>query len=232
MPIFSLEKTTQAILKKFENKSEYEDRKIVFWYDRDTTAGDEDLEYIKANLLENGIKTFILKNNFFETKKLLEHDDTKTDYLIYSPEAERDYEQNWLLDIQLYSERFENSRISDVKSEIGVDGYTFDNLLEKHQKFFASKKRVAAFTKNYRKEWTEESIILGMLTAITGSSVDDPREIVRNLLMRSLNEVENDYWDEITGRKLLGPCWTTIRIFFRFSNPEKTLPEFYYHAYR
>jgi hypothetical protein len=37
-----------------------------------------------------------LNNSFFETKKLLEHDDTQSGYLIYSPESERDAQSNWL----------------------------------------------------------------------------------------------------------------------------------------
>ncbi|MDD3052544.1 MAG: hypothetical protein PHR06_15580 [Candidatus Cloacimonetes bacterium] len=40
MPILSLEKTSAAILDKFKNLSEFEKRKIVFWYDSDKTAGE------------------------------------------------------------------------------------------------------------------------------------------------------------------------------------------------
>ena len=58
-------------------------------------------------------------------------------------------EQNWLLDIQLYSERFENSRVSDVKAEIGIEGYDLDPFLTTHQKFFANKKRASSFKKIY-----------------------------------------------------------------------------------
>jgi hypothetical protein len=53
-------------------------------------------------LSEKDINLHIFNNNFFETKKLLEKDDTESHYLIYSPEAERDAQSNWLLDIQLY----------------------------------------------------------------------------------------------------------------------------------
>ncbi|MDP2752861.1 MAG: hypothetical protein Q8P40_00485 [Nitrospirota bacterium] len=88
--MLNVEKTIQSILKKFEILNEYEKRKIVFWYDRDRTADDEGLLSIKSTLAEIGIKTHILDNNFFETKKLLEHDDTQSRYLIYSPVAERD----------------------------------------------------------------------------------------------------------------------------------------------
>jgi hypothetical protein len=58
---------------------DYEKRKIVFWYDRDKTARDqeklvpgEELDEIIQILKKNDIKFHILENNYFETKKLLE----------------------------------------------------------------------------------------------------------------------------------------------------------------
>ncbi|MEA3293899.1 MAG: hypothetical protein U9P81_02835 [Euryarchaeota archaeon] len=144
----NIEKTIKSILKKFEVKDDYEKRKIVFWYDKDRTVEDnEELEQIKSSLLEKDIKFHILNNNFFETKKLLEKDDTESHYLIYSPETERDAQSNWLLDIQLYSSRFENSKISDIKSELGIEGYDLDKILEAYSRFFDNKKKGFSFQK-------------------------------------------------------------------------------------
>ena len=128
----NIEKTIWRILKKFEVKDDYEKRKVVFWYDKDLTVeDDEELEQIKSSLSEKNINLHILNNNnFFKTKKLLEKDDTESHYLIYSPEAERDDQSNWVLDIQLYSSRFENSKISDIKSEFGIEDYDLDKILE------------------------------------------------------------------------------------------------------
>ena len=71
MTMQDVEKTTQALLKKFESLGEYEQRKIVFWYDNDKTADEEDLESIRTSLAEKSIKLHILNNNFFETKNSL-----------------------------------------------------------------------------------------------------------------------------------------------------------------
>jgi len=207
MTIFSQEKTTAAILEKFSLLSDYEKRKIVFWYDRDQTAEEEDLASIRTALQQHGIKMHLLKNNFFETKKLLEHDDTESHYLIYSPEAERPYEENWLLDIQLYSGRFETSWISDLKTEIGIDSYDLDSFLETHQKFFANKVRVAAFKKLYQNTWKEDDLLLGIFAVLTSSSVVDEKQILRNLLMNSLTEEENTIWEDIVRYNLADAFW-------------------------
>jgi predicted ATP-dependent Lon-type protease len=81
-------------------------------------------------------------------KKDLENDDTQSSYLIYSSEAERDPRSNWLLDIQLYSSRFENSR------------------------FFDNKKRVLAFKQFYQRDWKEKDYHLNVQD-LTGVGMSD-----------------------------------------------------------
>ena len=224
----NIEKTIQSILKKFEVKDDYEKRKIVFWYDKDRTVeDDEELEQIKSSLSEKDINFHILNNNYFETKKLLEKDDTKSHYLIYSPEAERNAQSNWLLDIQLYSSRFENSKISDIKSELGIEGYDLDKILEGYSRFFDNKKRVSAFKRFDQKNWNEEKIILGMLAALSGSSAIDHKEIVRKLLMGSLNEEENTIWGNIEKLGLENALWDMISRRFGFLSEHPTLKKLF-----
>lgn len=223
MPILSLEKTNAAILDKFSRLSEFEKRKIVFWYDSEQTAGEEDLHDIIETLRQKGIKTLVLGDNFYEIKRTLEHDDTESNYLIYSPEPERPFQENWLLDIQLYSERFENSRISDIKSEIGIEGYNLDNFLDKHKKFFANKRRVAAFKKFYEDRWKEEDFIKGIFAAITGSTVPDEKEIVKNILLDSLSEEENKMWEDVIRYNLEEAFWKIAERNFGFYRGHPTL---------
>jgi len=112
----NIEKTIQSILKKFEVPDDYEKRKIVFWYDKDPTVDtEEELEEIRIALAENEkhIKLHVLNNKFFETKKLLEHDDKGSNYLIYSPQAERENEYMTIKDpIISYIHRKQNERIN------------------------------------------------------------------------------------------------------------------------
>jgi uncharacterized protein (TIGR02687 family) len=224
----NIEKTIQAILKKFEIKDDYEKRKLVFWYDKDSTVEDEEeLEQIKSSLGENGKKLHILNNNFFETKKLLEKDDTQSDYLIYSPNAERDHKSNWLLDIQLYSSRFENSKISDIKSELGIEGYDLDKLLEEHGKFFTNKDRVSAFKRHYQNDWKEDKFVLGMLAALSRSRTIDQKEIVRNLLLGSLDEEKNTIWGEFERFGLVDKFWNMIHRRFGYSSEHPTLKKLF-----
>lgn len=225
--MLNVEKTIQSILKKFDVKDEYEKRKIVFWYDKDRTADAEGLESIKSVLAEHDIKLHILNNNFFQTKKLLENDDTQSSYLIYSSEAERDPRSNWLLDIQLYSSRFENSKISDIKSEIGVEDYYLDKFLEANSRFFDNKKRVLAFKQFYQSDWKEDQFVAGMLAVLTASSTIDQKEIVRKLLLGSLKEEENKIWGEIEKYELVNEFWNMMESHFGFSTDNPTLKKLF-----
>ncbi|WP_342304944.1 BREX-1 system phosphatase PglZ type A [Methanolobus sp. ZRKC5] len=221
------EKTAQSILKKFETLGEFEKRKIVFWYDKDPTADEEGLAYIRDALAEKGIKLHVLDNNFFATKKMLEKDDMESSYLIYSNEAERDPELNWLLDIQLYSARFENSRISDIKSEFGIEGYDLDRFLEKHQQFFASKKRVVPLKRMYQTDWRNEEFTLGFMGVLSGSATTDLKEIIRKILINSLDENSNTIWEDIVRFELVEEFWDMVNRYFGYQSKEPTLKKLF-----
>lgn len=221
------EKTTQSILKKFETPGEFEKRKIVFWYDKDGTADEEGLAQIGEALEEKGIKLHVLDNNFFATKKMLEKDDTESSYLIYSGEAEREPDQNWLLDIQLYSGRFENSRISDIKSEFGIEGYDLDRFLEKHQQFFASKKRVMPLKRMYQNDWRTEEFTLGFLGVLSSSTTTDLKEIIRKILINSLDENSNTIWEDIVRFDLVEEFWDMVNRYFGYHSEEPTLKKLF-----
>ena len=223
-----VERTTRSILKKFEVPGEYEARKIVFWYDKGETADDGELENIKSALARDGIKLHRLNNNFFATKKLLEKDDTESNYLIYFRGQEREYESNWLLDIQLYSSRFENSKVSDIKSELNIEGYDLDKFLEANFRFFASKKRVSAFKQFYQKDWKEEEFVLGILAVLSGSSTIDLKEILRRVLVDdSLEEKDKRIWRRIEKYGMVDYFWDVVKRDFKYSFDNPTLKKLF-----
>ncbi|AKB32031.1 putative cytoplasmic protein [Methanosarcina siciliae HI350] len=233
----NVEKTSQSILKKFSPSElkDYEKRKIVFWYDRDKTAWDqekqapgEELEEIIQVLEEQAIKFHILDNNYFETKKLLEIKDPESNYLIYCPDKERVHEANWLFDIQLYSSRFENSRISDIKSEFEIDGHELDEFFTKYEKFFGNQKeRVQPLKKLYQKDWREKEFILGMMAIFSKTQAPDFKQIVRDTMLKSLDEVENPIWENISKFGLEENFWELAEEDFGFSAKNPTLKKLF-----
>lgn len=233
----NVEKTSGSILKKFSPSEfkDYEKRKIVFWHDRDKTAWDqeknapgEELEEIIQILKENNIKFHILDNDFFETKKLLEIEDKESNYLIYCPDKERSHESNWLFDIQLYSSRFENSRISDIKSEFEIDGHELDDFFTKYEKFFGNQKeRVLPLKKLHQKDWREKEFILGMLAVFSKTQAPEFKQIVRDIMLKSLEEAENPIWENISKFGLEENFWELAEEDFGFSTKNPTLKKLF-----
>lgn len=233
----NVEKTSSSLLKKFSPSElkDYEKRKIVFWYDRDKTGWDEEkqapsgeLEEIVKILDEKSIKFHILSDNYFKTKKLLEIEDPESNYLIYSPEEERPHEENWLFDIQLYSSKFENSRISDIKSEFEIDGYELDDFFTEYQKFFGNQKeRVQPLKKLHQKDWREKEFILGMLAVFSKTQTLDFKLIVRDIMLKSLDEAENPAWENISKFGLEENFWELAEEDFGFSAKNPTLKKLF-----
>lgn len=71
-------------------------------------------------VLENAKVIALTGNNAFSVKKLLSVDDLTTNYLVYSPLAYNRPEDNWLLDVELYSEEFRADLISIWIDEMGI----------------------------------------------------------------------------------------------------------------
>ena len=85
---------------------EFYQRRIIFWYDEDKEFEDK----LDEVVLENAKVIALTGNNAFSVKKLLSVDDLTTNYLVYSPCVYNRPDDNWLLDVELYSEEFRTER--------------------------------------------------------------------------------------------------------------------------
>ncbi len=118
---------------------EYYERHIVFWKDEDGRF-ENDIDDISLN----GVKIIKLKeNNFFEVKKLLLCDDTKSNYLVYDTCKYEKLSDRWLYDIELYSgEPFFADKSSLVMDEFSIEQTPqMKSALKLYPKFFDSKER-------------------------------------------------------------------------------------------
>ena len=114
------EKIIQDLNRRFaEPLPEFYKRRIIFWYDEDKEFEDK-LDEIQ---IRNAKIVALTGSNNFEVKKLLNVDDTLSNYLVYSPFLYDNLEDNWFLDIELYSEEFRADLISMWMDELLVLGY-------------------------------------------------------------------------------------------------------------
>ena len=123
---------------------EFYKRRIIFWYDEDREFEDQ-LEDMKLD----GVKVVALTgNNTFAVKKLLCEDDTASNYLVYDPRSFMKDDDNWLINVQIYSEEFRADLNSIWMDEMGLPATPIiRNQVKNYRKFFRAKDRREAVKK-------------------------------------------------------------------------------------
>ena len=93
-------------------------------------------------VLENAKVIALTGNNAFSVKKLLSVDDLSTNYLVYSPCVYNRPDDNWLLDVELYSEEFRADLISIWMDEMGlISNPAMRKQVKNYRAYFNAKDR-------------------------------------------------------------------------------------------
>lgn len=173
-------------------------RRIIFWQDPDAEFSD-----LVDELCLDGVKILKLtgKNNF-AAKQILSETDTDSNYLVYNPLSYSDVRDNWLLDIELYSEEFRADLLSIRMQSLNMsDTPQMRKTMKSYSKFFENKERVAkltAFKSNYT---NVGQLHIDILAVLAGTSSNTASGVIRKVLMDGL-EIESN--EAITNIKKFG----------------------------
>ena len=186
-----IEYITKELNKKFAAPlKEYYPRRVVFWYDPDK----EFAEDVQELVLDNAKVFALTGSNSFEAKLTL-HNDATSNYLLYCPLAYKNIADNWLLDVELYSEEFRADVVSLWMEELHIPGE--ENLrkhVQQNKKFFNAKERRNKFAALIPSVTTSKQIYLGIMAVLTGSKEATLQEIVKTILCDNLdNEINAAY---------------------------------------
>lgn len=183
------DKITQDLNKRFAAPlAEFYRRRIIFWRDEDREFEElvEGLELEQAKVLK------LTGSNTFAAKKLLAADDTESNYLVYSPFATVAQEDNWLLNIELYSEEFRADLPSIQMEEMGLYGDSFmRGKVKDHRKFFNNSEYLRRIADMARHIKDTQGLNLAMLAVLSGVKEQKPGEILRSVLSAGLIAEEN-----------------------------------------
>ncbi|MEH7163489.1 BREX-1 system phosphatase PglZ type A [Priestia megaterium] len=178
---------TQELLQLFQeqlDENKGADRALVFWYD--AQGADRDLSEIEQALHNEGIKIWRLSNyNAFQTKILLELEDTSNSYLIYVPFAKPKDKDNFLLDVLLYSGKygeFQADEIAIMMKELRIDHLAVRPFIEQHWAFFKNKQRVAKFKKLLPNSPSVESVKQTILAVLINAKSIQPQELLKSVV--------------------------------------------------
>ncbi len=163
-------------------------RRIIFWQD---PAGE--FSDLVDELHLDGVKILKLTGrNNFAAKMLLSQTDTESNYLVYNPISYSDVSDDWLLDIELYSEEFSADLISIRMQELGMPSNAqLHKAMKKYSKFFENKDRVArlmALDSNYT---NAGQLHIDILSVLSGAGVNTAPGVIRTVLMNGM-EIESN----------------------------------------
>ena len=175
-------------------------RHIIFWYDSKKEFKDLidklNLNDVKIIKLTKSVdkKGEAICTNIFKTKYILEVIDTESNYLIYSEYPRAIDSENYLLDIEKYSEFFEADKSAMIVEELKLDrtNYRFGEIIREYSSFFANKERREKLIKLIEnpESLDEEKFKLSILTTISGAKTVDILEILKNIILNR-NKLED-----------------------------------------
>lgn len=164
-------------------------RRIIFWHDPDCEFSD-----FVDDLKLDDVKVFKLTgiNNFY-AKQLLSEIDTESNYLVYNPISYTDIMDNWLLDIELYSEEFRADLLSIRMQELNMPATSqMRKAMKSYSKFFENKERVAKLTFFNSDYSSVGQLHIDILAVLSGTSANTAPGVIRAILMKGLNIEDNE----------------------------------------
>ena len=115
-----------------------EGQRIVFWNDPD-----QEFQSTLPFVMLEGVTTLRLDEvGALEAKIRIERDEPTGKFLLYAPTEEPDYEDDWLLDIRLYSRSFRADKASILLQELGLLNPLLRTHVADRRRFFDAKERL------------------------------------------------------------------------------------------
>lgn len=206
---------TAALTRLFSD----EGQRLVFWND----PGQEFVETLPSLQLDNVHVLRLDQIGALEAKIRLERDDPTGRYLLYSPAEEPDYENDWLLDIRLYSRSFRADRASIILDELGLANQHLRQHLADRRKFFDNKERLKKLQSLVASDDTADDLDRKMLAVVVKADQPELFNIIRTLF-HAYTEEEEDLdldtpppaWEQLERFDLAQPFWHLVQTSFGY----------------
>lgn len=199
---------------------EFYQRRIIFWYDEDKEFEDK----LDKVVLENAKVIALTGNNAFSVKKLLSLDDLTTNYLVYSPLSYNRPDDNWLLDVELYSEEFRADLISIWMDEMGlVSTPAMRKQVKNYRAYFNAKERRLKISTQNKAPATPAQLHMAVMAAICGLKDVQPNRILRSVFRAGLDLNHNAVYQDFLKYNADGAFWAMVRQGCGFAEEEPDL---------
>lgn len=187
---------------------EFYKRRIVVWYDEDREFEDQ----IDSLVLSDAKVLRLTGSNNFYAKKLLAVDDPTSNYLVYSPLTFETEEDNWLLDVELYSEEFRADQISMWMDEMQIpETAAMRKTFKQYRKFFNAQVRrnkIVALSALGVSIAKPAQLQLAIMAVLSGIRDAQPAPVIKAVLQAGLDMGKNPVWQEFVSYEIDAAFWS------------------------
>ena len=187
----------------------------VFWYDE----GGQ-MQLFAASLELPGVEVLTLQHNAFSLKyRILKGEQPERGFIVYSPEAKPDDEDNWLLDLQMMAAPFSADMGSLYAAECGIPLELKDKIVDKHLEFFKTAPNRSKLAGRLRPGMDAVEIEKQMQAVVCRT---EPNYDQLSLaLINEEYEGKTDIQDKLEKFNLLGLYWEDIDQVFGYTGQHK-----------
>ncbi len=206
-----------------------EGQRIVFWNDPDQEF------FMTVPLLElDGVTTLRLDEvGALEAKIRLEREEPNGKFLLYAPTEEPDYEDDWLLDIRLYSRSFRADKASILLQELGLVNLHLRTHVSDRRKFFDAKDRLQKIKNLVAPDDAAADLDRKMIAVVAKADQPELFNLVRTIFhawIEAGSELDLDNPPAVFGQiekfDLDVPFWNMVKATFGYEEENPTLKNF------
>ena len=207
---------------------EFYRRRIIFWKDEEREF-ERDIDELQLD----GVHIVKLTGtNNFAVKKLLLHDDLDGNYLIYSPIAYADEQDNWLQDIEYYSEIFRADFISMQMEELHIEpSAAMRKTVKLYAKFLENRERCQKLRRIGRDYQTPLQLHIDIMAVLAGLNGGSAQDVIIAVLSAGLDKENNEILQNIRRFGSIEAFWQLVRKYTGYIEEEdKPLQDFAAHV--
>ena len=181
-------------------------------------------------VLENAKVVALTGSNTFSIKKLLSVDDLMTNYLVYDPLVYDQPDDNWLLDVELYSEEFRADLVSIWMDEMGLTSTpAMRKQIKNYRAYFNAKARRQKVSSQNKIPDTPAQLHMAVMAAICGLKEAQPNKILRSVFRAGLDLNQNAIYQDFVKYHADGAFWAMVRQGCGFAEEESDLGQLAIH---
>lgn len=190
------EKVIQDLNQRFAQPlPEFYKRRIIFWCDEEREFEDK----LDEIVLHDAKLIALTGTNYFAVKKLLGVEDTTGNYVVYCPLSYEKPEDDWLLDIRIYSEEYRADLISNWMDEMGLpQTAALRKQVKEYRKFFKAAVRREKIAKQKNIPSVPRQLDMAVMGALAGIADVTPYAIIKKVLCAGLDTETNRLYCDFT----------------------------------